>query len=204
MDGVLINEYRYEILEVHRMKLLHNLMRIDVRAGNWQGVMELGSSLFDELAGSSCLWLTKLCEQELLPSNILEDIAVFFANKFLEEMAQALAQNRGLELVALFSHIRPFSEDTAVENLDLFSCVYKWLHVKRAFVDGDDREFLDRASSFLAGGRPYSGLLWHATVYDIVSLCRRLNAPAAFHVSETLIEDACTFRLPPLLQLSVP
>ena len=36
MDGFLIHEYGYEILEIHRMKLLHNLMRIDMRAGNWK------------------------------------------------------------------------------------------------------------------------------------------------------------------------
>jgi hypothetical protein len=201
IDVVLEEEYGYKILHLHRVQLVHNLMRIDARCARFEDAIDLGCRLLSYLEGSSeILPVPGSWDSAKIASLPPEIVAAMFA-QVTSEIALVLAGKdrrvaRDLFLVAI-----RHAQLEATGNCHHYPRPHAWFQIKQSFVDNNVDIFLDRASQFLADGRGDTPLLWYAIAVDLVVWCDDLDLPEAELVKLEIARDAITWEyLPPTLR----
>lgn len=116
IDSRLITEYGYQILDLHRVQLGHNLMRLDVYSGNLEAAAELCASLIAYLEGRVEQWPLPEFKIEADPSQLPPALLSAMLIQILGELALAFAGRRGVETVRLFSPILPHVQSLATLN----------------------------------------------------------------------------------------
>jgi tetratricopeptide (TPR) repeat protein len=124
-DVVLEEEYRYEILFLHRIHLVHNLVRIDARCMCFKRAIELACQILSYLEGTSeVLPIPGYWGYERMASQSPELVAAMFA-AVTSEVALILAgQNRQLvgDLFAVISaHMQLQANGISIPNRDSYS-----------------------------------------------------------------------------------
>lgn len=197
IDVVLEEEYGYKILHIHRIQLLHNLVRTEARRMRFEHAIELASQLLAYLEGVlEVLPFSGFWGSEYVVHQPKEVVAATFA-QIASEVAVILAgKNPQLasEMLAVVKH-----------HIQLQACgshyghprAYAWFLIKEAFVGNDIATFLERASHFLAEGRTDTPLLWYATVVDLVALCNDFDEPCSLVVKREVALDAASWKLFP-------
>jgi hypothetical protein len=174
MDEVLENEYGYNVMHLHRVQLVHNLVRIKVRCVELESAVELASRLLRYLEGR--------CERLLvagswgaghiasLPSSL---VAAMFA-QVSGEIAIILAGNDDAVVRKLLA--------TVARNICLGDTgngphrrVHAWFMAKDAFSNGKVETYLRQAAQFLADGPEDIPSLWYATCLDVMRMCTRVK-----------------------------
>lgn len=193
IDVVLEEEYGYEILFIHRLHLVHNLVRIEARCICFDRAIELACQLLSYLKGASeVLPLPVPWGSERVARLPPELVAVIFA-QVTNEVALILAgKNRQLAR-DLFAVVVRHMQLQADGNCHPYPRAHVWFLVKQAFVSNDVATFLEIASHFLAEGRADTPLLWYATVIDLVALCDDLDLPDSELVRREVAKEAVTW-----------
>jgi hypothetical protein len=197
IDMVLEEEYGYEILLLHRIQLVHNLVRINARCICFDHAIELACKILSYLEGASeVLPIPGSWGCERVARQSPELVAAMFA-QVTGEVAQILVgKNRQVD-PHLFAVASAHMQLEANGNCHCHPRSYAWLLVKQAFVSNDVATFLERASHFLAEGRADTPLLWYATVIDLIALCDELALPEAELVRHEIAREAGTWEYLP-------
>jgi hypothetical protein len=189
-DAILEDEYGFDILFIHRIHLVVNLVRNEARKMNFSEAIALVSQLLSYLQGTletlplSSSWGSQ--RVALIP----EDVLAILVTQIIDEVAFILAgKSRKIlsKLFAIFTSYVQFCDDN---NLVLLPQMHEWLLVKQAFVDNDIATFLERASKFLAGERSEKLLLWYAVVIDFLVVCEECNFPDLELVKQEIVKEA--------------
>ena len=176
-DIVLESEYGYEILFLHRIHLVHNLVRIDAQRRCFESALELACQILSYLEGvSEVLPIPGIWGYERVARQSPELVAVMFA-EVTNEIAIILAGQKRQLARHLFAVTFAQMHLQTNDNRHCHPQAYIWLFIKQAFVNNDFTTFLERASDFLAFGRADTPLLWYATVIDLITLWDELALP---------------------------
>ncbi|BAZ52078.1 hypothetical protein NIES4103_47370 [Nostoc sp. NIES-4103] len=193
-DVILQEEYGYEILFLHRIHLVHNLVRIEARKMHFKDAIKLACNILNYLQGASDnLPIPVSWGSEAVTRQAPEYIAVLFA-AIISEIAIILSGQKRQIAHDLFMII---SHDLQLENNHKSHCypsAYSWLFVKQAFINSDLTNFLKLASDFLALGRADIPLLWYATIIDLLSVCDELTVPESKLIREEIEKQAMTWK----------
>lgn len=201
IDVVLEGEYGYDILHLHRIQLVHNLMRIDAGCMHFEDAIDLGCRLLNYLEGGP----------EILPGpgpwgsthirSLPPEIVTAMFGQVTGEVALVLAGKGRDDARDLFAVVAPHAQLEATSNCHHYPQAHAWFQVKQAFVGDDVARFLNRSSQFFADGRGDTPLLWYATAVDLAGLCDDLDLPEADMVKLQVARDAVTWEyLPPKLR----
>jgi hypothetical protein len=193
-DAVLEEEYGYDILFLHRIHLVHNLVRIDARSMSFKDAIELACNILNYLQGSSNnLPIPVSWGNERVNRQSPEHIATMFA-AIISEIAIILAGQKRHMAHELFAII---SNSIQLENNHESYCypsASSWLLVKQAFINHDFTNFLKLASDFLALGCADTPLLWYATIIDLLSVCDEFTVPESNLIREEIEKQAMTWK----------
>ncbi|GAP94817.1 hypothetical protein [Leptolyngbya sp. NIES-2104] len=197
IDVVLEKEYGYEMMHIHRIQLLHNLVRTEARRMRYDRAIELAAQLLAYLEGTlKGLPFPGVWGFESVISQPEELVAATFA-QIASEIAVILAgkpHQFARELLAVVRHYIPAQLQKHHHG---HPRAYDWFLLKESFLENDIATFLERSSHFLAEGRTDTPLLWYATVADVVALCNDFDQPYAFRVRQEVATDATNWKLLP-------
>ncbi|MBW4428467.1 MAG: hypothetical protein KME50_29580 [Nostoc desertorum CM1-VF14] len=197
IDIALEEEHGYEPLVLHRIQLVHNLVRIDARCMHLERAIELACQILNYLDGElELLPIPGSWGYERVKRQSPELVAAMFA-QVTNEIAIILAgRNRQLAcdlFVVACSHLQLQANSSSHYH----SRAHAWLLVKQAFVNNDVAAFLELASYFLGEGRSDTPLLWYATVIDLVALCDELDLPDSRLLKQEVANKAATWEYLP-------
>ena len=197
IDVVLEEEYGYEILHLHRIQLLHNLVRTHVRCMCLNKAVELACQLLSYLEGTlevlpiSSSWGFERIAR--LPSELVGAMFV----QITSEIALLLAGMSRQVARDLFAFAADKLQLQALCNSHPKEQANVWFLVKQAFLNDDYTMFLERAANFLVLGHADTPLLWYATVLDLFTLCDSLGLPESDLIQREIAEDAITWQYMP-------
>ncbi len=197
IDAVLEKEYGYEILHIHRIQLLHNLVRTEARRMCCDRAIELAAQLLAYLEGVlEVLPFPGFWGSEYVVRQPKEVVAATFA-QITSEIAVILAGKNPQLASSLLAVVRHHIQLQPHASHYGHPRAYTWFLLKEAFVGNDIATFLERASHFLAEGRADTPLLWYATVVDLVALCNDFDEPCKRIVEREVALDAATWKFLP-------
>ena len=193
IDLVLEEKYGYAILHLHRIQLLHNLMRVEARRAHLEEAINLGYQLLDYLEGKSeALPIFEAWDSMRVTSLPLQLVEGMFA-QITEEIAVILTGKERWIARDLFTGALHHTQVEVADNCYLHPRCHLWFRAKQAFVDNDLTTFLELASQFLIDGRGEIGLLWYRLVLDVAILCNELDLPEADLLIGEIASDAPTW-----------
>jgi hypothetical protein len=170
-DMILEMRYGLEILLMHRVQLVNNLMRIEARRGNWREALVLGGLLLQYLEDPEDRAVRKLPKpwnQEWRGD--LESIPA--------ELLGAMHAQIAGEEVQIFRRVQ-----SALRTVDdiagIFDCsspartqIGRWRDFQIIRVDPGRGDFVSAASALLRNGCVPSEPLWRSVATDVISLLR--------------------------------
>ncbi|NMG07812.1 hypothetical protein [Brasilonema sp. UFV-L1] len=197
IDVVLEEKYGYDFLLLHRIQLVHNLVRIDARCLWFDRAIGLACQILNYLEGAlEALPILGSWDYERVARQSPKLVAAMFA-QVTNELALILAgKNRQLDR-DLFEVTSTHLHLPTNSNCHCHPRAYAWLLIKQAFINNDVVTFLERASHFLSEGRSDTPLLWYATVIDLISLCNELDIPESELVRQEVAREAVTWEYCP-------
>ncbi|MGD1913928.1 MAG: hypothetical protein ACFB2X_24740 [Rivularia sp. (in: cyanobacteria)] len=190
IDMILEQEYNYDIMVIHRIQLLQNLMRTEARSGCLERAMEIASTLLGYLQGTiKNLCLFDSCGRESLnyqPKEVLADTFAAITSEIALILAGKEAQSANhLLAIALENLQLPFANNSCVHQQS-----YEWIVLKQAIVNYNTVSFLEKTAGFLALGRGGTPLLWYATVIDLLAVCKRFDFVSTKLIVQEVRQDA--------------
>jgi hypothetical protein len=178
-DAVLEDEFGYNLLFIHRLHLVKNLVRTEANSKCFNRAIELASQLLSYLKGSlDILPILGISDRERLMCQSSELVAAMFT-QVTNEVALILIGKKRQFANELFAIISTQMKLQTNDNSHYYSQSEAWFIVKQAFVSNNVEAFLERASQFLADRCGDTPLLWYATVIDLISLCDDLDFPGS-------------------------
>jgi hypothetical protein len=173
IDGILEEKYGYEILHIHRIQLLLNIVRTEALRMNYNRAIELAFRLLGYLGGTlevlpfPGLWSSERVVQQRTEvvtatyAQIACEVAVILAGKNRQLAGELLANSKSYINLQTLNNYHP--------------SVQTWFLLKQTFIDNHVDKFIEQASYFLAAGRLDTPLLWYATVVDLITICKDFN-----------------------------
>ncbi|MEI2582512.1 hypothetical protein [Scytonema sp. PRP1] len=190
IDTILEEEYGYGILHIHRIQLLHNIVRTYARQMWLDCAVELASQLLAYLQGVlEELPFSGSWSSEQIARQSPEVVAATFT-QISCEIAIILAGKKRQIARYLLTIAHYYVQLQANSKSQDDQQAYAWFIIKQAFVDNNIATFLEKASQFLALGRTQTFLLWYAIVVDIVTLCDEIKLPEAKLLRQKITKDA--------------
>lgn len=197
----LVNQYGYYFLTGRPIHLACNLVKLEACSGNYEQAIFIACYLISNIEGSYNSLLYK-------DINLLEPVQhlsfkneSFLLIQVFEEVAKLLAScndNKSNELVSLAVELLGESNLSSSQQ---FHREYTWLKNKLALRKGQIIEFLEESSNFLAEGRDSCKLLWHATVLDILKICKNIDSEISKKLQKQITEDFSNYKyLPSVLK----
>lgn len=197
----LVTQYGYDFLQGRPIHLACNLVKVEACSGNHEKALKIACYLINHMEGK----YDSSIAQEI---NLLESVQDLSFNyeRFLfiqvfQEVAKLLASCKNEEsnkLVDLASNI--IGDEDFLSNKQ-FDREYTWFKNKQALAKGKIIEFIEESSKFLADGRGSCKLLWHATVLDILKICKTIDSEISKILQQQIIEDLVNYKyLPTVLK----
>ena len=197
----LINQYNYDFLQPRPIHLACNLLKVEACSGNHEKVIKIACYLISNIEGN--------CDNSLYENiNLLKPVQhlsfkneSFLFSQVFEEVAKLLAScknHKSNKLVDLATNLLKGHNLTSNKQ---FHREYTWLENKKVLAEGKIAEFIERASKFLADGRGSCKLLWHATVLDILKICKDIDSEISIKLQQKITEDFSKYKyLPSVLK----
>ena len=175
LDVVLESEYGYDILLMHRIQLLHNLVRTEARRMNFEKAIILASKLLNYLDGKlENLPTPHPWSFESLTHQPQELVCGMFA-QIASEVALILTVQSRNQAHHLFKIVTEYMHLSANNHQFCHSHAHSWFLAKLAITENNIDSFLQRAANFLAEGIADTPLLWYSTILDWLHLCSRFG-----------------------------
>ncbi|MBW4539292.1 MAG: hypothetical protein KME43_09100 [Myxacorys chilensis ATA2-1-KO14] len=190
IDIVLEDQYGYDLFHLHRIQLLHNLVRTDARCQNYDHALELASQILSYLEGQrEALPIGTAWGFERMARQPIELVRMMIA-QITSEIAVILAAQDFDKAYALFqvATCDPL-ERASIQCVPIDQHSREWLYLKQSFLSRDRSTFLKQTCSFLEIGRSQLSLLWYAVVVDLLRLCDELECPAAKRLQQAIVRD---------------
>ncbi len=155
------------ILEMHRVQIGHNWMRVLARQMDDSVAAALGVALieFVRSGGEAELWPEELCygtKGRSVDWNAIPDELIYAMEEQLTcELAVCLAR---LEVECHAKLLSKLVDNGSTPS----SAAELFIHMKSALARGRRNAFMDAAPEFLEGGRSASTFLWEALVYELL------------------------------------
>ena len=190
IDCRLITKYGYNILDLHRVQLGHNLMRVDVHCGNLVAAAQMCASLIAYLEGRADQWPLPEFRIETDPSQLPPDLLSAMTVQILGELALVLAGNTGKEGRRMFAPMIMHVQSPPAPACSRQARAHLWLQAKWAYLQEDWISFLEQAMSLLQEGPGEMLLLWRAAVLDLFDLCCALDGEEAERIRSRIFLDS--------------
>ncbi len=175
------------LLEMHRLQLAQNLMRIDLRSGEPQRALRLAGQILaytegfiDTLPvhhswrGAEFITRTPPVIRRILVPQIAGDVVLALSSDSQDELETTFLQN---------ARIGDYRTRPGVLNEQF----RRWILVKQAFHQKDWDDYLRRLLEFLPTGRRGLQTVWYSSLVDLLKFCRTLNDPASLRLQERLL-----------------
>lgn len=192
-DGILITRYGYKILDLHRIQLGHNLMRIKVRENHLKEAAQLCCNLLHYIEGDKESWPFPEFRDGSYPADLPLDLLAAMFNQITGELAFLLVGRTEDEAATTFAPLIPLTEDTISHDCQ-HRRAREWLRTKLAFIRGDDGAFLEDVSRLLQEGPGEITLLWRAAATDLYSFCYAFESDSSSALRGEIAADAWTWR----------
>jgi hypothetical protein len=177
LDASLENSGGYELLHLHRIQLLHNLMRIAATERCHLEAFELGFRILRYLGGSpQSLPAIVTWDPESI-RRLPNDLVGGLFNQVVAEMALIVARPRisQHEFLAVASD---YLQELKVSGYCQCPRAHAWLKLKTLFIN-DRLAFLRNCGAFLQDGYTQHPVLWFATSIDLVAICKESDMRSA-------------------------
>lgn len=197
IDAVLEEKYEYKIMHIHRIQLLHNLVRTEAKQMCYNQAIELAAQLLAYLEGAiKTLPFPGFWGFEYIVSQPKELLAATFA-QIASEIAVILAGKSPQLARELLAVVRQHIPPQLQEHYHGHPRAYGWFLLKKSFLENDIAKFLEQASHFVAEGCTDTPLLWYAAVVDFVALCNDFDEPFSLLVKQEVTTDAISWKFLP-------
>lgn len=201
-DGTLIREYGYKILELHRIQLGHNLMRIKGRECPLEAA-KICLGLLRYIEGDEESWPISEFKNGGSPTELPADLLAAMFIQITGELALLLAGKEKGDGAAIFTPLVPLAED----RITLKDCQHRrardWLYIKLVFLKRNTKAFLERVAKLLGEGPGEITLLWRAAATDLYQFCSDFSIPEAFSLKKEIGADARTWQRLPIQLKSI-
>lgn len=188
-DFILETEFGYAIQHLHRLQLIHNMMRIEKRCGHLNEALNLGYQLLN--------YLERKIPTLSLPGSISWQSGQLVA--FTPDLLSSLFIQITLELALLFVENTALCTPEAVigicnhiqnsKGCTLSPQSHSWLEIKNELIQGNCLTFLHKAADYLAQGRQDVPWLWYAILTDVTIFCSTLNLPEAYAIQQRISKE---------------
>ena len=187
IDLLLEREVRYRLLKLHRVQLLHNVVRIDIRQGLLEDALTLVFALLSCLTERTSTLLepcTSIESLSKLPIELIKSLAV----QICSELCLLVANHVECDHLFLKKARQYLRYPGSVGSPPT-----QWMELKVLFSDESD-EFLERCLSFLELGPQDHRVLWLSTAIDVYKLGHNLDRD----VFKLLTLDLSMAAMPPV------
>jgi hypothetical protein len=184
IDIQLEDQYGYGILHLHRIQLLHNLVRLEMRCQDRHRALGLAGELLAYLTGiQETLPIGQAWSHARVQAQPLELVELMLA-QIVGEIAFMLAVDDHNCPDDLPAAITATIADPRIATIGL-TC-HHWLQLKQAFLHQDYQRFLTQSSRFLA--LKSIPILWYAVIVDLLRLCQQWDSPMARCLKATIVQ----------------
>ena len=190
IDCTLISQYGYDILDLHRVQLGHNLMRLDIHQGNLAAAAELCASLISYLEGRAGEWPLPEFKIETDPAQLPAELRSAMLIQILGELALCLRNKNAAEAARVFTPLLPHVESATAFPCSQHARAHRWLQAKWACVNEEPVAFLRHVTELLREGPGQMLLLWRAAVLDLFDLCCTLDGVEAGQIRAEVFTDS--------------
>ncbi len=179
----------FDLLELHRIQLAHNLMRIDLRAGEPRRALRLGGEILAYLEGlserltlhhswqgESFLERTPRAVRRALIAQVMNEVALAFCT------VPAPPEEDFLAAVGTEAYRRP--------PRVVHDGVRLWLLARLAFREEGPNRYLQTLPPFLAGGRVGIQAIWYSALSDLLAHCGKVETPASLGLRSAILKEA--------------
>lgn len=188
IDCTLIDRYGYEILDLHRVQLAHNLMRLDIHRGNLVAAAEMCTHLLSYLEGRAAEWPLPDFRIDTDPAKLPVELRSAMLVQILGELALCLGTRKDDEAARVFAPLLPHVGMEA--PCSRHARAHCWLRAKYAYVNQEPAVFVRRVSELLREGPGAMLLLWRGAVLDLLELCRDLEGKEAARIRSEILTDS--------------
>lgn len=180
----------FALLHLHRVQLLHNMVRVAAKQGGKERALRLAFRLLGHLEGrrevlpGAGKWDARAIGD--FPGNVVRTLF----NQIVAEIAVILAANpdmHALFVAASAAHLDRCPGSACFR----YPMAHAWLNLKRLFLE-DRRLFLTSCCGLLENAYREMPLLWSAVVVDLVTICKDLD----FLKANWLVLDLGLERIP--------
>jgi hypothetical protein len=194
MDAYLECGEGYALLHLHRVQLLHNIVRIAAKQGRKQEALHLAFQLLGYLEGRHQVLPGAGSWDARAISNFPTDLLRTLFDQIVAEIALVVAATPDIQV--MFA-------SAAADHLDcregsgcfLYPVAHAWFDLTHLFIE-DRGLFLTGCRNFLENSYPKTPLLWSAVVVDLVTVCKHLD----FVKAHWLVLDLGLQRIPRVLE----
>ncbi len=172
---ILRDEYGHNVIEVRRIHLARNIIRVESVAGNLNKAMRLAGSLLRYIEGCNECWPFPELRLLTMPEPLALEEKLVLMDQILGEIASLLANPKDTARQLLkVSESYLFRRDIDSQ----FVRVHIWLAAMRASVEEDLVGFLNNAILFFSDGPGYMGQAWRKLVQHFVQICMEIATEA--------------------------
>lgn len=172
-DTLLELQYDLDILLMHRVQLINNLMRIEARRNNWQEALALGTALLRYLEDPRDRAVRSLAPPwdrgwsdnlGFIPTELVRATHAQIAREEVQVFHRAEAACKSaLEPLGALSSLSPPEAATQIES---------WMNFQITRLDPGRGDYLSAASSVLRRGSMPSEPLWWSVANDVTRMLR--------------------------------
>jgi hypothetical protein len=192
-DVILENQYGYQSLFLHRIHLVHNLVRIYVQKGKLQDAIQLSCEVLNYLSGfSNNISVHSDWEWRYLSYQPHEYIAVLF-HELVNELAIILVGQEQPIQKSLFADISQALHLEASQKK--FSHELRnWLSIKKSFIDREIGTFLLLVSDYISHQKAENLILWYTITIDLLTICQEINSQSAHLLKVKILQSSLNSR----------
>jgi hypothetical protein len=169
---VLRDEYEHQV-EVRRIHLARNVVRVKTLAGNREEALRMASLLVGYVEGDQTQWPFRELPMTTAPDPLLAEERWALMDQVLGEIA-LLATRRGATSHQLVSGSAGWLFTSGSTAVGEFARVHAWLTARRASIEGDVRGFLTHGIVFFAEGGNCLRRAWRELSLDLMDLCKEI------------------------------
>ena len=167
------DDYQHQV-EVRRIHLARNVVRVKTRAGNREEALRMASLLVGYVEGHEAQWPLRELRMTSAPDPLLVEERWALMDQVLGEIALLATWRCATSLDLLSGSAGWLFTNDNNRAVSEFARVYAWLAARRALIEGDVRGFLTHGIAYFAEGRGYLSQAWRELTLDLMDLCKEI------------------------------
>lgn len=186
MDLELEEDFGYNIMQIHRLQLGYNQMKVDLVEGNTARALALGGEMISYIEGTA----TSLS----LHHSWNYDRFLSLPQYLRHGMSPQVGNDAALSLMGVcdLNLWRVFFENAAIPDswVNGEPRTTTWIRVKAAFLTKPEEDYLQILATYLEAGYADVPPQWYAALVDFIEFCDRREEPVAHEIQDLLRADA--------------